>query len=158
VGLCRRRHHRSAGTGRVRVAGPTTCSAFTRAERKGKDLDVSGTVPFNQIVLPLVSVLKHFLDLQKSLIRSRGSQRASLILFASLTHPWYPWMVGQRRLASSVTVGACGASGSDQGEKEENEGFWRHYVIDCMHRAYLRSFVSQDLLPFSNSSLRAMPQ
>ena len=44
-------------------------------------------------------------DLQKSLVHSRGCQRASLILFASLTHPWCSWMVGQRRLASKCHGG-----------------------------------------------------
>ena len=129
-------------------------SRITRAERKGKDLDVSGTVPFSQIVLPLVSVLKHFLDMQKSLLRSLGSQRASLILFASLTHPWCSWLVGQRRLASKCHGGCVWCVRKIKEKKRKTKDSGAIYVIDCMHRAYLRSFVNQDLLPFSNSSFR----
>lgn len=35
--------------------------------------------------------------------------------------------------------------------KDKNEGFWRHYVIDCVHRDYLTIFVHQHLLPFAEN-------
>jgi hypothetical protein len=41
--------------------GPPVCSSFARAERKGERLDLSGSVPFNQVVLPLVSAVQHFI-------------------------------------------------------------------------------------------------
>jgi hypothetical protein len=33
--------------------------------------------------------------------------------------------------------------------KEKDEGFWRHYVIDFVHRGYVTTFVHQHLLPFA---------
>jgi hypothetical protein len=130
----------------VSSAAPT-CSAFSRAERKGKDLDLSGTVPFNQVVLPLVSALKHFLDLQKT-IDSQARVPACLahpicvidapmvLVGGGLENPrltMTPWV----RLVRQEAI------------KEKNQGFWRHYVIDCVHRGYVTTFVQERLLPFA---------
>lgn len=129
-------------------SGPTTCSAFTRAERKGKDLDLSGSVPFSQVVLPLVSALKHFLDLQKTI----SSQTR---VPACLAHPICvvdaPMVLVEGgpetpRLTMSPWVRVV----RQEAIKEKNEGFWRHYVIDCVHRDYVTTFVNRHLLPFAD--------
>jgi hypothetical protein len=128
-------------------SGATTCSAFTRAERKGKDLDLSGSVPFSQVVLPLVSALKHFLDLQKTI----GSQAR---VPACLAHPVCvvdaPMVLVEGgpeapRLKMSPWVRVV----RQEAIREKDQGFWRHYVIDCVHRGYLTTFVHQYLLPFA---------
>jgi hypothetical protein len=79
--------------------GATTCSAFTRAERKGKELDLSGSVPFSQVVMPLISALKHFLGLQKTVVSQTRSLHVWLILSALSTHQWCWRRVAQKRLA-----------------------------------------------------------
>lgn len=128
-------------------SGPTTCSAFTRAERKGKDLDLSGSVPFNQVVLPLISALKHFLGLQKT----AGSQTQ---IPACLAHPICvvdaPMVLAEGgpeapRLTMSPWVRVV----RQEAVKDRDEGFWRDYVIDFVHRGYVKTFVHQHLLPFA---------
>jgi|SRR5450759_4078027 len=128
-------------------AGPTTCSSFTRAERKGKELDLSGSVPFNHVVLPLIGALKHFLDLQKTI----GSQS---MVPACLAHPICvidaPMiLVEGGPEAARLTMCPWVRVVRQEAIKEKNEGFWRHYVIDCVHRGYVTTFVHQHLLPFA---------
>jgi hypothetical protein len=129
------------------AAGPPTCSAFTRAERKGKELDLSGSVPFNQVVLPLIGALKHFLDLQKTI----GSQAR---VPACLAHPICvvdaPMVLVEGspeapRLKMCPWVRVV----RQEAIREKNEGFWRHYVIDCVHRGYVTTFVHNHMLPFA---------
>ena len=31
--------------------------------------------------------------------------------------------------------------------KERDKGFWRHYVVDVVHRGYFKTFVYQHLMP-----------
>jgi hypothetical protein len=32
--------------------------------------------------------------------------------------------------------------------KERDQGFWRHYVVDCVHRDYVTAYVQEHLLSF----------
>lgn len=128
-------------------SAPPTCSAFARAERKGKELDLSGTVPFNQVVLPLVSAVQHFVNLQKTV----GSQTA---VPACLAHPICvvdaPMVLAQGGPeAPGLTMCPWVRVVRQEAAKERDEGFWRHYVVDFVHRAYLTTFVHQHLLPFA---------
>src|SRR6185436_2371068 len=127
-------------------AGPTTCSAFTRAERKGKELDLSGSVPFNQVVLPLISALKHFLTLQKTV----GSQTQ---VPACLAHPVCvvdgPMVLAEGNPETPrLTMCPWVRVVRQEAIKDQDQGFWRHYVIDFVHRGYVSTFVDQHLLPF----------
>lgn len=128
-------------------SGPTTCSAFAKTERRGKELDLSGTVPFNQVVLPLVSAVQHFVNLQKTV----GSQTA---VPACIAHPICV-VDGSMVLAQGgpeaprLTLCPWVRVVRQEAAKDEDGGFWRHYVVDFVHRAYVPTFVDQHLLPFA---------
>ncbi len=128
-------------------AGPPTCSSFTKSERKSKDLRLSGTVPFNQVIMPLASAVEHFMSIQKQI----GSQTTvpvclthqicvldgSMVLVRGGTDApqltLCPWV---RVVRQEVAV-------------ERQHGFWRHYVVDFVHRAYISTFVDDHFLPFA---------
>lgn len=127
--------------------GPTACSAFTRAERKGKDLDLSGSVPFNQVVLPLIGALKHYLDLQKT-IGAQPKVPACLALPVCVLDA--PMVVAEGAPdAPRLTMCPWVRVVRQEAIKEKTQGFWRHYVIDIVHRGYLPAFVREHLLPFA---------
>jgi hypothetical protein len=127
--------------------GPKACSAFTRAERKGKDIDLSGGVPFNQVVLPLIGALKHFLGLQKTV----GSQtHTPACLAVPICVVDGPMVLAEGppevpRLTMSPWIRVV----RQEAVKEPDQGFWRHYVVDFVHRDFLRRFVHEHLLPFA---------
>lgn len=46
---------------------PPVCSAFTQAIAKGKKVQMSGTDPFNSIILPLVKAIDHTISLYSAI-------------------------------------------------------------------------------------------
>jgi hypothetical protein len=129
--------------------GPPVCASFARAERKGKGkrLDLSGSVPFNQVILPLVSALQHFIRQHKH----AGSRTAVSTCVALPVCVVDAPMVsvkgapGDSQLTMSPWIRAV-----RQEAVEERHGMsWRYYVVDFVHRAYLSRFVKDHLLPFA---------
>ncbi len=131
------------------ASGPPICSAFARAERKGKELDLSGTVPFNQVMLPLLSALQHFVEGQKEIGSTERVPSCMTLCICVLD-------------ASMVCVG--GSPESPQLElcpwvrvirQEAAMGRqWvttRHYVVDFVHRSFLNSFIREHLLRFAKA-------
>ena len=128
--------------------GPPMCSYFARSERKGKSLDMSGSVPFNQIVLPLISAAEYFMKLWQRvgsrdqwvpasvvhpvcvvdgpMVLARGGPKATELLLC-------PWVRILRQEAA----------------REQREGFWRHHVVDFVHRDYVSAFLEENFLPFT---------
>jgi hypothetical protein len=126
--------------------GPPVCSSFARAERKGKELDLSGTVPFNQVVLPLVSALQHFIDQQKT-VGSRDAVSACLALPICVTDgPMVSVQGGPE--APELTMCPWIRVVRQEAAEERHWMSWRYYVVDFVHRAFLGMFVRDHLLPF----------
>lgn len=127
---------------------PAVASTFCRAERKGKSFELSGTVPYNNVVLPLASALDH----HRSMWDGTGDQET-----------YWP------QLAFCICVADAPllvASGTPEAPQLRNEPwiriirqeatkagqFWstKHYVIDVVSREFLGDFVNSHLLPFAN--------
>ena len=128
-------------------AGPPICSSFTKGERKGKGLNLSGTVPFNQVIKPLASAVEHFMSMQKKL----GSRTA---VPACLAHPICvldgPMILVQGGTdAPQLTLCPWIRVVRQEASDEHQHGFWRHYVVDFVHRGYLSTFVDEHFVPFS---------
>lgn len=129
-------------------SGPPTCSAFARAERKGKELDLSGTVPFNQVVLPLVSAVQHFANLQKT-VSMQGRVPACLVHPICVLDAAMVLVQGGPELPRLMLCPWVRIV-RQEATKEGRGGFWRHYVVDFIHRGYLETFVHQHLIPFAD--------
>jgi hypothetical protein len=128
--------------------GPPVCSSFARTERKGKELDLSGAVPFNQVVLPLVSALQHFINQQKA-VGSRDATSACLALpICVIDGPMVSVQGGPEtpRLAMCPWVRVV----RQEAAEERHWMSWRYYVVDFVHRAYLGKFIRDHLLPFAD--------
>ena len=137
--------------------GPPVCNSFARTERKGKDLDLSGAVPFNQVVLPLVSALEHFINQHKS-VGSREAVSACLALpICVIDGPMVSVKGGPEapRIAMCPWVRVV----RQEAAEERNWPSWRYYVVDFVHCAYLRTFLRDHLLPFAGQfAERALAQ
>ena len=126
--------------------GPPICRSFTKSERKGKKLDLSGSFPFNKVVMPLASATEHFAR-QWNRIGSSGAD------FACMVHPIC--------IVDGPMVLARGGPKSSHLElrpwiritlqevaTEQDYGFSHHYVVDFVHCAYVSAFISEHFLPF----------
>lgn len=129
--------------------GPPMAVAFARAERQGKTFELSGAVPFNQVVLPLVSALTHL----RTVYASTPNQPK-----------YFPSIVVCLCVIDAAMVIATGPSENPQLElhpwvrsvrqeasDDSKSRSTQHYVVDCVHQAFLTEYVEEHLLPFSRS-------
>ena len=137
--------------------GPPVCSSFAKTERKGKEFDLSGSVLFNQVILPLVSALQHFIEQHKS-VGSGSAVSACLALpICVLDGPMVSVQGGPEapRLAMCPWVRVV----RQEAVQERHWMSWRYYVVDFVHRAYLAAFIKDHLLPFADQfAERALSQ
>ena len=127
--------------------GSPMCSSFTKTERKGKKLNLSGSVPYHQVVMPLASATEPFAKLYNSI----GSDS---VVSACLAHPLCivdgP-MVLTKGGPKSTHLELCPWVRIilQEASREQHGGFWHHYVVDFVHRGYVSAFIDQHLLPFA---------
>ena len=127
---------------------PLVCNTFTKASRKGKELELSGSEPFNGIILPLVSALNHLYHSRKTQQGQKINPQLALaicvvdapMVVADATQPdndlsLTPWIRVTRQEVAN--------------DKEDRYRDFRHYFIDVVHADYLNEYLTQHLIPFS---------
>lgn len=129
---------------------PPVCSAFTQAIAKGKKVHVSGTDPFNSIVMPLVKATDHAIELYGN---PPSNQACNL----------YPTLILNICVldAPMIVVGNPGNEQSvrlepwvrilRQEAKPNNDRHYEHYVVDVVHRGYLETFFDTQIEEFFNT-------
>lgn len=124
---------------------PTVVSAFSRVERKNKKLEVSGTVPYNSVVLPLASALDHYRRTW-SVLQEQKCYYPSIAVCLSILDA--PMIVArgtpeEPHLANEPWVRIV----RQEAIYEGNHWRRRDYVVDVVHRQFLTTYVSDYLLP-----------
>lgn len=131
------------------VSDPAIAVSFSRVERKSKTLCLSGTVPYNTVVLPLASALEHYRDSQSS--PSLQQQR------------FYPALTLCVCVVDAPLVLASGTPEAPRlstqswirlvhNEAVHEDHWWRrkHYVVDVVRRDFLRTYLTDHALPFAD--------
>jgi hypothetical protein len=129
---------------------PIVCNTFSKVVRKGKILELSGTDPFNTIMMPLVSAIEH----------------ASAYYTRPYTQPvYYPVLalsicvIDAPMLVAEVDVGTTDLTFDPWVRVVRQEATINqisrtrdlvYYAVDFVHSAYLREFVEDHLLPFAD--------
>lgn len=130
------------------AAGPPRCATFTKGVANGKKVLLSGSDPFNSLVLPLTKARDHLLKLRKADRLYERIFPSTVLLIAVLDAPMLlvddparpddcqlaPWIRIVRREASR-DVGRSG-------------GWYRFYTVDAVHAEYLPTYLSDHLAPF----------
>lgn len=132
--------------------GPAECNSFTRAERKGKKLDLSGSVPFNQVVLPLISSLEHFVRMYKNVGVESALPVCLSLPICVVDGPMVSVKggPGDPQLSMSPWIRVV----RQEATEERHFMSWRYYVVDFVHRAYLTTFVRQNLQHFAQQFMQ----
>jgi hypothetical protein len=128
---------------------PVYCTTFSKCVRKGKDLELSGTEPYQGLVLPLIKGLRH---LQASEAPPKTAVYFDLhigIGIAVLDAPMIGIEVNQdgNELLLSPWVRVV------RHEYVDDEESWRRsrvYAIEVVHKDFFREYVDRHAKPFAN--------
>ena len=125
--------------------GPTISTSFTRAERKKKEFDLTGEVPFKQVVLPLASALEH--------LRSfwHGTPQSPVIVLAICVVDATMVVARGTPEYAGLTAEPWARVVHQEAIQEQDRWVARNYVVDCVHRRYLRKYVDEHAIPFAES-------
>jgi len=127
---------------------PPICTTFSKAHRKGHDLNLSGTDVFNSVVLPLISAFEHLhasseagggdIQFWAALSLSICVIDAPMVLVEgppeALTLTLHPWV----RLTRRETV------------EKNGRRYPQHYVIDVVQRGFFDTYISKELAQFAD--------
>lgn len=123
--------------------------AFTKSERKGSGLDLSGHVPFNNVILPLASAMEQLRE-----IFGTGSSTSPMIVLALC-------VVDAPMVVAFGTPEAPRLSLDPWVRVIRQKTFqhihnWtrRHYTVDFVHRSFLSSYLDLHALPFADALAR----
>jgi hypothetical protein len=125
------------------VAAARLAVSFTRAQRKSNDLDLSGDMPFNQVVMPLASAVEqmrqifHGMSGTPIIVLSLCVIDGAMIVASGTTEApvlqLEPWV----RVVHQESV------------QDGNHWARRNYAIDFVHREFLRRYVTEHAVPFA---------
>lgn len=126
--------------------GPPHCSAFAKAVAQGEKVTLSGSEPFNSLILPLVKATEHASSLYAAESRPTRLFPTLILCFSVLDAPILlvnsPSEASRPFLAPWVRV--------QRQEPHQDLGRTRqvHYVVDVVHVDFLDEFISHQLMPF----------
>jgi hypothetical protein len=134
-------------------SGPPLCSAFARAERKGKsEIDLSGSTMFNQVVLPLASSIQHLRDSHAHLDATNSIFLSAAFCVCVLDGPMV--CVGGDTTGPSLEMRPWVRVVRQQAQLAATQPSSLHHVVDFVHRHFLAEFVEKHLFGFADEFAR----
>jgi hypothetical protein len=130
--------------------GPPKCSAFSRGVPSGKKVDLSGSDPFNSVVLPLVKALDHAAELNRVGDRP-NTLRPTLMLCVNVIDA--PMVLVENPCTASDPILSPWVRIVRQ-EANTNSDRWvpfKFYAIDAVHIDFFDEFLDKHLLPFATT-------
>ena len=133
--------------------GPELAFSFSKAVRKGKQIELSGSEPFRDIVLPLTKAMRHF-QTTASPPNRWGYFHCSLVLgIAVLDAP----MVGVRvwdELSDLTLLPWLRVVRHETERAAHPLRGGRLVAVDMVHKDFLRAYLQDHVLPFAEEFCR----
>lgn len=132
------------------VSEPPLAVTFSRIERKGKDYCLSGSVPYNNVVLPLASALEHYGATRVSPDQKQPCFYPTLAICMCVIDA--PMVIAggtpeRPELASTSWVRLVHEEAVLVGSLWQR----KHYYIDVVQKSYLDVYLEQALQPFADA-------
>ena len=124
----------------------TIASTFAHVEGKDKGLKLSGTVPFNEVVMPLASAME-----QVRVMFGGGNRNSPMIVLAVGVLDAPMVLAGGTPEVPQVELIPWVRVVHHETVRESNHWRGRHYTIDFVHRGFLSSYIDEHALPFAAS-------
>lgn len=126
------------------VTAPRLAVTFTKAHRKSKEFDLSGDVPFNQVVMPLASAVEHMRQI------FRGINGAPLIVLSLCVVDAAMIVASGTPEAPILRLEPWVRVVHQESVQEGNHWMTRNYAIDFVHREFLQRYVTEHAMPFAD--------
>ena len=127
---------------------PPICSAFTQAIAKGNKVHVSGTDPFNSIVMPLVKATDHAMSLYGTLPSNQDKKLFPTLILNICVIDAPMIVVGNPDNGQSVRLEPWVRILRQEAKPNRNYIRYEHYVVDVVHRGYLKPFFNTRIEEF----------
>jgi hypothetical protein len=130
------------------ASGPPLCTSLTKSARKGKRLELSGTVPFNRLMRPLAKALDHAARYYK------GHDNQEIFypdLALALCVLDAPMLVAEASPSSAkLTLTPWVRVVRQEARPDRDRSTTLYHTVDVVHRHFLQSFITEHALPFAN--------
>lgn len=124
------------------------CTTFTRCERKGKSLQLSGSVPYNELVYPLVKALEHFCSIETPPTTALYFDLHFVFGLAVLDAPMVGVLAGES--AEPIMLPWVRIARHRGLESARSYDHRRNiYALDVVHIAFLDTYIETHLFPFA---------
>jgi hypothetical protein len=135
------------------VDGPRFCVTFSKCVRKGSDIVLSGSDPYQSIMFPILKAVCHFDSMQRPPATAHYFDCHLVIGLAILDAPMVAVEMtdsgSESRLVPWVRVvrhEPC------EGEHEYDR--YHAFGVDVVHKDYLRNYIREHVLPFADEFSR----
>lgn len=130
------------------IKNPLFCNKFSKCERKGADILLSGEMPFNEIVYPLLSAMNHFKIAEKPPTTAYYFDLHLVLGIGVLDAPMVGVKVGNKKheLISLPWVRVV------KHQTDKNPDFTHRnnlFAIDIVHKDFLEEYIDKHVLPFA---------
>lgn len=126
--------------------GPPHCSAFAKAVAKGDKVTLSGSSPFNSLILPLVKAYDHASSLYTTDGNSARLYPTLILCVGVLDAPLL--LVNSPSQASTPVLAPWVRVSRQEAHPDHYRIRYVHYVVDVVHVDFFDEFVSNHLMPF----------
>jgi hypothetical protein len=128
--------------------GPPHCCAFTMAIAQGDKVSVSGTDPFNSVILPLVKAMDHAASLYKPDSDTTRLYPTLLLGVSVLDAPML--IVNSPREASAPVLMPWVRVRRQEAQPDRDGIQYMHYAVDVVHVEFFDQFIVEHLTPFTD--------
>ena len=132
------------------IQSAPSCMTFSKCVRKGKDVELSGTDAYQNLVMPLVKSLQHFDNLTKPPKTAFYCDCHIAFGIGLIQGP----MVGVKVYGTKHKTELIPWVRVSRHESYENKDWTKRqriYSIDIVHKDYFRIYLYNNLLPFAKS-------
>jgi hypothetical protein len=134
---------------------PATCTTFAKAQPDGKKVSLSGSEPFNTLVLPLTKAMEYFARTSRPTTESRYWDCRAVLAVAVLDAPMILVEVGAAgpdiRLAPWIRLMRQEADRANEGP-----GGSAYYSIDLVHARFFDQYMDTIVAPLAESLREAV--
>jgi len=130
------------------LAAPNFCHTLSKCVRKGTDLELSGSEAYNGLVIPLVKALQHFVHAQAPVETAWYFDCHLTLGLAVVDAPMIGVAIeaGEPVLSALPWVRVLRHEYLEEAERPERDRVW---VLEVVHKDYLRAYLKDHLLPFA---------